>query len=167
MLVIDKHAAHERILFDRLKETVPAGSAQLLLEPVTLTLRKHQYSLLLENAALLEQAGILIESFGDQVIRVQAVPMNLEGEDVRLLMEEIVEKLERGTASVTADRLDWLFHSIACRGAVKGGQHTSREELLVLAQRIAADDSVRYCPHGRPVAMWLTKSQLEKQFGRS
>jgi DNA mismatch repair protein MutL len=168
MLVIDKHAAHERILFDKLKASAAKQkAAQMLLTPVNLTLRKNEYSLLLENADLLEQAGILVESFGDSTVRVLGVPMNLEQEDVSSLMEEIVAKLGKGIASVTADRLDWLFHSIACKSAVKGGNTTSKAELEALARRIATDDSVRYCPHGRPVAMWLTKGQFEKQFGRS
>jgi len=167
ILVIDKHAAHERILFDQLKEKINSGNAQMLLEPLTLTLRKNEYTLLLENKELLEQAGILLDSFGDSLIRVLSVPMNLEHEDVRLLIDEIVEKLKKSSASVLADRLDWLYHSIACRSALKGGHKTSDSELLALARRIANDESVRYCPHGRPVAMWLTKSQLEKQFGRN
>ncbi len=167
ILVIDKHAAHERILFDRLKDSVVAGQAQMLLTPLTLTMRKEEYSLLIENADLLEQAGILLDSFGQDVVRVLAVPMNLEDEDIRLLMDEIVYKLSHNAASVTADKLDWLYHSIACRSAVKGGNTTSLPELEVLAKQIVTDDSIRYCPHGRPVAMWLTKSQLEKQFGRS
>ncbi len=167
ILVIDKHAAHERILFDQLKATVATGDAQMLLAPVTLTLRKHEYSLLMENQELLEQAGILLDSFGDSLVRVVGIPMNLESQDVVSLLDEIVSKLDKGSASVTADRLDWLYHSMACKAAVKGGRRTTDEELLSLARRIVTDDSVRYCPHGRPVAMWLTQSQLEKLFGRS
>ncbi len=167
ILIIDKHAAHERILFDQLKENMGSQSAQMLLQPITLTFRKHEYTLLLENQELLANAGLMIEPFGDDVIRLCSVPMNLDKEDIHGLMEEIVEKLSRGIPSVYVDRLDWLFHSIACRSAVKGGKQTSVAELERLAKRIAADDSVRYCPHGRPVAMWMSKSQLEKQFGRS
>ncbi|MBR4867535.1 MAG: hypothetical protein IKU10_00110, partial [Clostridia bacterium] len=167
ILVIDKHAAHERILFDQLKETVQSGNAQLLLTPITLTLRKQEYSLLMENQDLLEQAGIVLESFGDSVVRVVGVPMNLENQDIIALMDEIATKLEKGIASVTADRLDWIYHSIACKAAVKGGHFTNNDQLMALAQRIVKDDSVRYCPHGRPVAMWLPKTQLEKLFGRS
>jgi DNA mismatch repair protein MutL len=168
ILVIDKHAAHERILFDKLKASASNNKAtQMLLTPVTLTLRKQEYSLLIDNADLLEKAGILLESFGDTVVRVLGVPMNLEQEDIPSLLDEIVAKLSQGIASVEADRLDWLFHSIACKSAVKGGKNTSEAELKALAHRIVVDDSVRYCPHGRPVAMWLTKGQLEKQFGRS
>ena len=167
ILIIDKHAAHERILFDSLKETMENQSAQMLLEPIALTFRKQEYSLLLENQKLLADAGLMIEPFGDDAIRLCSVPMNLDKEDIHGLMEEIVEKLDRGIPSVYVDRLDWLFHSIACRSAVKGGKQSSMAELETLAKRIALDDSVRYCPHGRPVAMWMTKSQLEKQFGRS
>ncbi len=167
ILVMDKHAAHERILFDRLKESEATGHAQILLEPLALTMRKEDYTLLLDNKELLEQAGILIDSFGETSVRVVAVPMNLENEDICLLMDEIIEKLRRNSASVMADRLDWLYHSIACRSAVKGGYRTSDAELMTLAKRIVKDESILYCPHGRPVAMWLTKTQLEKQFGRS
>ncbi len=166
ILLIDKHAAHERILFDALRAHA-AESPQMLLEPVSLTLRKQEYSLLVDNLALLEKAGILLEPFGEDAVLVRAVPMNLTGEDVSGLLEEIVEKLSSGYASVTADRLDWLYHSIACRAAVKGGDKTDPLQLLTLARRIAQDDAVRYCPHGRPVAIWLTRYQLEKQFGRS
>ena len=167
VLIIDKHAAHERILFDTLKEKMTTESAQMLLEPITLTLRKHEYTVLMENRDLLSSAGLILEPFGDNVLRLCSVPMNLEMEVIRDLMDEIVEKLSKGIPSVYIDRLDWLFHSIACRSAVKGGKVTSQLELETLARRIASDDSVRYCPHGRPVAMWLTKGQLEKQFGRS
>ncbi len=167
ILIIDKHAAHERILFDALKENMREQSAQMLLEPITLTFRKHEYTLLLENRELLAGAGLIIEPFGDDAVRLCSVPMNLDKEDIHGLMEEIIEKLDRGIPTVYVDRLDWLFHSIACRSAVKGGKQTDMNELETLAKRIAADDSVRYCPHGRPVAMWMTKSQLEKQFGRS
>ncbi len=167
ILIVDKHAAHERILFDALKANAANESAQMLLQPLTLTFRKHEYTLLMENQQLLADAGLMIEPFGNDVIRLCSVPMNLDHEDLHGLMEEIVEKLGRGIPSVYIDRLDWLFHSIACRAAVKGGKTTSTAELESLAKRIALDDSVRYCPHGRPVAMWLTKAQLEKQFGRS
>ena len=167
ILIVDKHAAHERILFDSLKQNSNKESAQMLLQPITLTFRKHEYTLLMENQQLLADAGLLLEPFGDDVVRLCSVPMNLDQEDLHGLIEEIVEKLERGIPSVYMDRLDWLFHSIACRAAVKGGKATSTIELEKLAKRIALDDSVRYCPHGRPVAMWLTKAQLEKQFGRS
>lgn len=167
VLIIDKHAAHERILFDKLKESVSDQGAQMLLQPVALTFRKHEYTLLMEHQELLSNAGLILEPFGENVLRLVSVPMNLDGEDLHNLMEEIVEKLSKGIPSVYVDRLDWLFHSIACRSAVKGGKETSIAELEHLSKRIAADDSVRYCPHGRPVAMWLTKSQLEKQFGRS
>lgn len=167
VLIIDKHAAHERILFDTLKNTMATESAQMLLEPITLNLRKHEYAVLAENLELLSSAGLILEPFGEQVFRLCSVPMNLDKEDLHGLMEEIVEKLSRGIPSVYVDHLDWLFHSIACRSAVKGGKQTSHAELEALAKRIALDDSVRYCPHGRPVAMWMTKSQLEKQFGRS
>lgn len=166
ILLIDKHAAHERILYNHLCEHKNAASAQMLIKPVAVTLRKEQHTLLLDNLSLLEEAGIIAEDFGAGSVIVRSVPMCLDGENITSLIEEVAERLAKNPREVTTEKLDWLYHSIACRAAIKAGDHSDDAELMALARQIIADDSIRYCPHGRPVAIWLSKHELEKQFGR-
>ena len=167
LLLIDKHAAHERILFDSLCENHSAPSAQMLLEPVTVTLRKTEHTVLLENADLLERAGILVEDFGMNSIIIRSVPMNLDSQGVCEIVEEVADRLLKNPNRVSTEKQEWIYHSIACRAAVKAGDKSDKAELMVLCERIVKDDSIRYCPHGRPVAVWLSKYELEKQFGRA
>lgn len=167
LLLIDKHAAHERILFDSLCENHSAPSAQMLLEPVTVTLRKTEHTVLLENADLLERAGILVEDFGMNSIIIRSVPMNLDSQGVCEIVEEVADRLLKNPNRVSTEKQEWIYHSIACRAAVKAGDKSDKAELMALCERIVKDDSIRYCPHGRPVAVWLSKYELEKQFGRA
>ena len=166
LLLIDKHAAHERILYDRLCENHNAPSAQMLLEPVTVTLRKTEHTVLLENADLLEKAGISVEDFGMNSVVVRSVPMNLDSQSVYEIIEEVADRLLKNPNRVSTEKQEWIYHSIACRAAIKAGDKSDRAELTALCERIIRDDSIRYCPHGRPVAVWLSKYELEKQFGR-
>ena len=101
---------------------------------------------------------------GSVVIR--SVPMNLDGESVSELIEEIAKRLSENPNVVSTEKQEWIYHSIACRAAIKAGDKSDRAELTALCERIIRDDSIRYCPHGRPVAVWLSKYELEKQFGR-
>lgn len=166
LLLIDKHAAHERILFNKLCENHNSPSAQMLLEPVTVTLRKTEYTVILDNLELLKSAGIIAEDFGMGSIVVRSVPMNLDGESIPDLIEELAERLSKTPGVVSTEKQEWIYHSIACRAAVKAGDKSDKAELMALAEQIIKDDSIRYCPHGRPVAVWLSKYELEKQFGR-
>lgn len=166
LLLIDKHAAHERILFNKLCENHSSPSAQMLLEPVTVTLRKTEYTVILDNLELLKNAGIIAEDFGMGSIVVRSVPMNLDGESIPDLIEELAERLSKTPGVVSTEKQEWIYHSIACRAAVKAGDKSDKSELMALAEQIIKDDSIRYCPHGRPVAVWLSKYELEKQFGR-
>lgn len=166
LLLIDKHAAHERILFNKLCENHNSPSAQMLLEPVTVTLRKTEYTVILDNLELLKNAGIIAEDFGMGSIVVRSVPMNLDGESIPDLIEELAERLSKTPGVVSTEKQEWIYHSIACRAAVKAGDKSDKTELMALAEQIIKDDSIRYCPHGRPVAVWLSKYELEKQFGR-
>lgn len=166
LLLIDKHAAHERILFNKLCENHNSPSAQMLLEPVTVTLRKTEYTVILDNLELLKNAGIIAEDFGMGSIVVRSVPMNLDGESIPDLIEELAERLSKTPGVVSTEKQEWIYHSIACRAAVKAGDKSDKAELMALAEQIIKDDSIRYCPHGRPVAVWLSKYELEKQFGR-
>ena len=166
LLLIDKHAAHERILFDRLMAQRARPQSQMLFDPVTVTLEKGEYSALLEHLDTVQQAGFDVSDFGSGTILVRAVPMEMQGGDVALLMQEIAGKFAEHQQEVSLDHLEWIYHSVACRAAVKAGDLSGTEELIALARRICADQSVMYCPHGRPVAIRLTKREIEKQFGR-
>jgi DNA mismatch repair protein MutL len=161
---IDKHAAHERILYNKLVKTARTD-AQLLLTPITVNLSRKEYDALLPQLATLSEAGFEAEEF-DGTLLVRSVPMMLTGEDVPALIQEIAAGFLSGKNEVAVDKLSWIYHSVACRAAVKAGDHQSPEELAALAKRVLTDDAVRYCPHGRPVCFEVTKKELEKQFGR-
>lgn len=162
---IDKHAAHERILYNRLKETAHS-EAQMLLSPVSVLLSREEYTALTENRSLLAQAGFEVEEFGGNTLLVRAVPMMLQGGDIAAAVQEIAGGFLSGRREITMDKLDWIYHSTACRAAVKAGNLNHPEELRQLAERILLHDDIRYCPHGRPVCFELTRKELEKQFGR-
>ncbi len=164
ILVVDKHAAHERILYEQLKAHQHT-EAQMLLEPVAVTLSKDEYSAVTEHLHEITDAGFELEDFGGSCLLVRAVPTVLSDCDTAPLIEEIAAGFLKQANSVEIDRLDWLYHNMACRAAVKGGDR-SGEDLIKLAERIAKSDDIRYCPHGRPVAFRLTRKELEKQFGR-
>ncbi len=161
---IDKHAAHERILYNKLRKTAQKD-AQLLLTPVSVPLSHKEYEAILPHLSLLNDAGFDVEEF-DGTILVRSVPMMLTGEDIPALMEEIADGLLSGRQEIEPDKLSWIYHSVACRAAVKAGDRQSPAELEALAQRVLNDNAVRYCPHGRPVCFELTRKELEKQFGR-
>ncbi len=165
MLVIDKHAAHERILYNSLKDSAQPD-AQMLLTPVTVTLDSDACNALLAALPLLEKAGYAIEDFGGLTVLVRAVPTVLSGCDVTAVIEEIAGGLASGKRDVLTAKEDWIYHSIACRAAIKAGDMTTPQEWLMLTEKVLSDPDVRYCPHGRPVCFVMTKKELEKQFGR-
>ncbi|MGN0570994.1 MAG: DNA mismatch repair endonuclease MutL [Candidatus Fimenecus sp.] len=166
LLIIDKHAAHERMLFDALKKDNGKQGAQLLLSPVTVTLSKDEYAVLCENMQVLNDAGFEAEDFGEGAVRVRACPLNLEKEDITVLVTEIAGYLLKNRREVQSGKLDWIYHSMACRAAIKAGNDTKDYELYEFTKKLLSDDSVRYCPHGRPVLIELTRAELDRQFGR-
>lgn len=166
ILLIDKHAAHERMLFNQLKSHLGTGYSQMLLNPVCVTLPKEEYAALLQNRELLRDAGFGVEDFGDGMVRVRETPLALDGAEVAPLVEEIAANLAAGKQKITVDRLDWLYHSIACRAAIKAGDHTPAYEQEVFVQKLLDDPDIRYCPHGRPVMVVLSRREIEKRFGR-
>ena len=165
LIIIDKHAAHERIIYEKLKASATVSS-QLLLEPVAVTLSKDEYAVILENMEQITKAGFEIEEFGGSSVLVRALPSVLTDEDVTSLITEVAAGLADSKGKVQIDKIDWLYHNMACRAAIKGGDKSGKEDLLHLARRVALSDDIRYCPHGRPVAYKLTRKELEKQFGR-
>ncbi len=165
--VIDKHAAHERILFNKLKAESQNCGSQILLAPVTVTLGKEEYSAVTENLEIISKAGFDIEDFGDGTVIVRSCPMDLEDCEIVPLIGEIAEYIIKNRRDITNEHLDWIYHNVACRSAIKAGDDNSDLELLTLAKQVVADNEVRFCPHGRPVMIELSKYELEKQFGRA
>lgn len=164
LYLIDKHAAHERILFENLRKNGKT-EVQQLLAPVRLTLSKREYSSAIENIALLSEAGFEVEDFGNGTVLVRSVPAALSREDAGTICEEAINGLV-GIGAVDSSRIDDLYHMIACKAATKGGYHSTAEELKALAERVLSSKDIMYCPHGRPVAFELKRRELEKQFGR-
>lgn len=164
LYLIDKHAAHERILFNKLKEE-QSTEVQALLTPITAVLPRENYDALIGNIELLEKSGFEIEDFGNSSVIVRAIPSFLAGDDVTSVLTEIAEGII-STGRVSNDRLEHIFHTVSCRAAVKAGNSISRTEMQSLAERVLSDKDIMYCPHGRPVAFEIKKKELEKQFGR-
>ena len=162
--LIDKHAAHERINFDRLKAGLEPPMRQTLLRPIAAELTREDGALLLENLSLLEQFGFSCEDFGDGAILVREVPADLNAEDTVPTLEEFAEKLRVGRS--LEEKREGLLHTMACKAAIKGGWTSDPAELRVLVEKVQSGE-VKYCPHGRPVAVKLTKYELEKMFKRA
>ena len=165
LYLIDKHAAHERILYNKLKET-EHNDAQQLLAPVSVSLSAEEQTALLSAEDDLAAAGFEIEPFGGHEVLVRAVPLLLAGEDVDAVVREVAGGLADGKREVTTNRLEWLYHNTACRAAIKAGGHNQPDDLLRLATQVLHDETLRTCPHGRPVCIRLTRREIEKQFGR-
>jgi DNA mismatch repair protein MutL len=166
VLLIDKHAAHERMNFDRLKAQGYRPMAQQLLTPQVFTPEAEEGAAILQNTSLLLELGFECEDFGDGAILVRQVPYDIDPEETESTLTELAAKLmTAGTLDPDGARDD-LLHTIACKAAIKGGQKNGPEELRVVAEAVMRDQ-VRYCPHGRPVAIELTRKQLEKQFKRA
>ena len=162
--LIDKHAAHERINFDRLKAAKEPVMRQALLQPVAAELSREDGALLLENLELLEQFGFACEDFGDGAILVREVPADIDAGDTVSTLEELAENLRSGKS--LEEKRENLLHTMACKAAIKGGWTSDVSELMVLVEKVQSGE-VRYCPHGRPVAVKLTKYELEKMFKRA
>lgn len=166
LCVIDKHAAHERILFNKLKSQSQNSGSQMLLAPVTVTLGKEEYIAVTENLDTIVKSGFDIEDFGNGTVIVRSCPMDLDNCEIAPLISEIAEYLTKNRSDITNEHLDWIYHNVACRSAIKAGDDNSEAELLALAKQVVNDNDVRFCPHGRPVMIELSKYELEKQFGR-
>ena len=165
IILIDKHAAHERILFEKFKNQ-SAGESQMMLLPVSVNLSADEYSAVIDNLELLESAGYDVTDFGDRCVKVSACPPELVNENLSEIITEIAGYLSNNIKSLMPEKLDWIYHSMACRAAVKAGNFTSSYEAEKFVGTVLADDNIRYCPHGRPVLIEMTKREIEKQFGR-
>ena len=166
LVVIDKHAAHERLLYEKLKKA-QNNDNQMLLSPVGVNLNAKEKEAVMDNIKLLEDNGFIIEDMGIGGVIVRAVPMNISSEDPRSLVEEIAHNLSEGNSAEISEKQEWIFHSVACRSAIKAGDKATEYELKRLVQDIITEKIPLYCPHGRPVIISLTKKEIERQFGRA
>ena len=164
LYLIDKHAAHERINFEKLKAELDIQS-QMLLTPVSVTLLTDEFEAIISNLSLINDFGFEIEDFGDNTVIVRAVPAILGSDNISSLVSEIAETL-KVSGQPKPQKIDDILHSIACKSAIKAGNITSKEELQQLAVTVLTSKKLMYCPHGRPIAFELKRSQIEKQFGR-
>ena len=161
---IDKHAAHERILYEELKKNTKPET-QVLLTPESVVLSKEDYDIVISSENELIGIGFEIEDFGNGTVLVRAIPSVLLGENISSVISEVAESL-RTKGKPDAYKLDDVYHRIACRAAVKAGNNTTSLEAKALAERVLSDKDIMYCPHGRPVAVKMSKREIEKQFGR-
>jgi len=166
LLIIDKHAAHERMLFERLKSEEETGNRQLLLTPVPVTLNKEEYAAVLENLDLLEQHGFLAEDFGSGTVLVRECPVMLDACDAGEVMMELAGYLAENKTDLTTKKAERIYQSTACRAAIKAGDFTSDYEKEKFVETLMAMPHIRSCPHGRPVMTEMTRREMEKRFGR-
>lgn len=162
---IDKHAAHERMNFERFKAQATVET-QMLLAPVVVNLTKDEFIVISENVELIKKCGFELEEFGESQIIVRAIPSLVDGDSVKDLMLEIAQKLLEHKTDILPDKIDWIYHSASCRGAVKAGDYASRQEQEMFVKKLLSMPNIRFCPHGRPVFIKMSKYDIEKQFGR-
>ncbi len=167
IMFIDKHAAHERLIYEQLKKNDPSTAPQMLLEPITVTLDKEEYSTVLENKDMLMQAGFDVGDFGNGRIIIRSVPLLLEKLDITEAFMEISEYLQRHKKVILSEKMEWIYQNTACRAAIKAGNVNSEEELINLVLELERNPEVRYCPHGRPIYFFMSRHDIEKNFKRT
>ena len=165
--LIDKHAAHERILFDKLKANQESISSQSLLSPLPCRLSAEGAAELLANEALLDELGFEVEEFGENTLLLRRIPMDLNEADAAEALEELAGDLLTGKQEDKSALRDEMLHTVACKAAIKAGWINDEKELLALVKEVMAREELKYCPHGRPICITLSKKQLERQFKRS
>ncbi len=167
VILIDKHAAHERIIFEKLRKNGGSLGSQNLLMPVVVNLEKDEYDAIIENLKTLEKSGFNIEDFGRGSVVVRGIPMYLDIQETQSSITEIAQYLMSHKKSLDTKKLEWLYDNISCRSAIKAGNKTSTEEIIALVKQLSGNPDIQHCPHGRPVFVALDKRFFEKQFGRT
>ena len=165
--LIDKHAAHERILFEKLKSNQESISSQNLLVPLPCRLSADAAAELVANSTLLDELGFEVEEFGDNTLLLRRIPMDLNEADAADALEELANDLLTGRQEDKSSLRDEMLHTVACKAAIKAGWVNDEKELLAVVKEVMARDELKYCPHGRPICITLSKKQLEKQFKRT
>lgn len=167
LLIIDKHAAHERMIFNKLSAANLRESSQIMLTPVTVLLSKDEYSAVLENLGVLSAAGFSIEDFGQGMVLVRECPMVLAVGDINDVVIELAGYLVLNKSEIISEKQQWILQSVACRAAIKAGDFTSDYERKRFVDELLRMPEVRFCPHGRPVFIEMKRSEFEKSFGRT
>ena len=165
--LIDKHAAHERILFEKLKANQEKISSQALLSPIPVRLSPSAAGELLANQTMLTELGFEIEEFGENTILLRQIPMDLGVDEASETIETLASDLIAGKRAKPETVRDELLHTVACKAAIKAGWRNDEAELLAVCRQVMSREDLKYCPHGRPICVTLSKKQLEKQFKRS
>lgn len=166
LLFMDKHAAHERLIYEDLISEKGKEYSQILLEPVTVDLSKDEFDAVINNLSLFEDAGFEIEEFGQGTVIVRTTPLVLDSSDIKNIIIEMASHILENKTDIETSKKQWLYQNVACRAAIKGGFKCEREEILALIKKLEQNPNVKYCPHGRPISMVMSKSEIEKQFGR-
>jgi len=165
-LIIDKHAAHERILYEKLKAAHQTAEAQMLLTPLTLTMPREDHLALLQNKETVAEYGFEVDDFGNSSVQVRSIPIFLDAADATQVLYELGAGLRKNKRDLSPDLIDDMLHSIACKAAIKANDVNGEAELMVLVKEVYQNENIRYCPHGRPVVIAMTKYELEKKFHR-
>jgi DNA mismatch repair protein MutL len=165
-IIIDKHAAHERVIFERLRKENCKQYQQMLLEPCRVLLTMDEFTAMEENTALLERLGFAFDFSRRPFAVATAAPIFFDGLNLDEIVQELAHNLFLGKVNPQSHALDDMLHEMACKSAIKANDRNSTEELQALAERVCNDESIRHCPHGRPVMFTMSKYNLERQFRR-
>ena len=166
ILIIDKHAAHERIIYEKLKADAGTKNVQYLLTPIAVTLDKTDYNAAVANLDMFTACSFDVEDFGNGTLLVRGAPQYLDAAEIADCIEEMSGYIASGKKDIYSEKMDWFYHNVACRSAIKAGNKSTPEELMDIARTLENNPQIRYCPHGRPVCIVMTKYEIEKQFGR-
>jgi DNA mismatch repair protein MutL len=166
LVLIDMHAAHERILYELIRDEHSSVDSQILLEPVVISMTPDEKQAVLDNSEIMEKLGFSVSELGEREVAVREIPTYLGTNGVADAVLEIANSLLENRESVTFEAREWLMHSSACRAAIKAGHVAPHQEMVALAEKILCGSIPKFCPHGRPVYFTMTKSEIEKRFGR-
>lgn len=166
ILFIDKHAAHERMIYEKLKAEKAASFSQMLLQPITVTLEKSEYDAAINNIDMFKACAFDVEDFGNSTVIVRSAPQYLDAADINDCVTEMADYIAMGKNDIFTEKMDWFYHNVACRSAIKAGNKSTPQELIDIVKKLEENPQIKYCPHGRPVCIVMTKNEIEKQFGR-
>lgn len=166
VLIIDKHAAHERIIYEKLKADSGSANVQYLLTPITVTLDKIDYDAAVSNLDMFAKCSFDVEDFGNGTLLVRSAPQYLAATEIANCITEMSGYIASGKKDIYTEKMDWFYHNVSCRSAIKAGNKSTVQELMDIAWTLEKNPQIKYCPHGRPICIVMTKYEIEKQFGR-
>lgn len=166
ILLIDKHAAHERIIYEKLMSERAADNKQILLAPVTVNLGKAEYDAAINNLNMFADCGFEVEDFGNSTVIVRCSPQYIPAAEICDCITEMADYIAQGKNDIFTEKMEWFYSNVACRSAIKAGNKSTPEELIGIVKHLEEHPEIKYCPHGRPICIVLTKGEIEKQFGR-